>query len=123
MEMIINPFDYFYYKIYCAWRWLGGGEYPFRHRVAIWLLYFLNYVTICGLMFGKSATLRYSAAIAISIGVIMFIFYNLKREKRILLKYRRESETSRQIGNAAVILYVIITIVSFVLVVRLLMTS
>ncbi len=115
---MINPFDYFYYKIYTAWYWLCGGGHPilFQHKFVVWAVYGMNILTISTLIAiaGKSLSDVFIESSLFFLLVIILVFYRPKREKKIVEKYSRESRKSFGIGNAIVVFYVIITIISFI---------
>jgi hypothetical protein len=122
---MINPFDYLFYKIHTAWSHISGNGSSGKHHGAMMILLMLNFFTIYELIYGYipldiSEHLRRkgftSDLIVLASGIfIIFIspvFYSSKREKRIIAKYKNESEKSRIIGNAIVICYVILTFAS-----------
>jgi hypothetical protein len=114
---MINPFDYLYYKIYTAWSYINGGGYPIRQHGAMWLLLFLNILTIY-LLITDFIINTFMWCAGVFILIILFICYRPKREVKILAKYSKESEMSRIIGDATVVLYVIISIFVFTLVLK-----
>lgn len=116
--MRVNPFDYLHYKIYRAWRQFDGRGFLHGHHMAICVLYLLNSMTIYYLLFREFPSKEFTVITFILINVPIHILYTPKREKRILLKYKKESEKSRHKGNVAVILYAVVTIISFALVMR-----
>jgi hypothetical protein len=114
--IMINPFDYLYYKIYSALSYISGGGNPINHIGAIILLFILNCMNIYTLITGElSATFAYISGFLI---LIVSLIYFYSRQAKIIAKYSQESEQSRTIGNTAVVLYVIISIVAAVLVIR-----
>ncbi len=114
---MVNPFDYLYYKIYTAISYISGGGYSANHHSVMGALLLLNITTIYILIAGTFSLPFAIVCIGVET-ILFFIFYMPKRGTRILAKYNKESEKSRMIGNAAVVLYVIITIVTFALVLK-----
>ena len=113
---MINPFDYYYYKIYTVWQYLNFGDY--RHFAVIGILYIANINTLYSLIMNEFlSSIGFLMSMVVVI-ILLGIFYRSKREARILAKYRKESEQSRWIGNLAVTAYIIITVVSFIQVMK-----
>jgi len=50
--------------------------------------------------------------------LIIVVYWILKRDKKVIAKFKNESKKSREIGNLVVICYVILSIVSFILVIK-----
>ncbi|MCD7901065.1 MAG: hypothetical protein LUH22_14705 [Bacteroides sp.] len=104
---MINPLDYLYYKIYKAWSFLSGGDYPIKHQAAMLLLIWFNILTVYFLFFKELPSEKFNIACVIVIGIIILIIYRPKREAKIVAKFEKESEDSRIIGNILVICYVV----------------
>ena len=115
---MINPFDYLFYKIYKAWSIFNSGGYPVRHHAATGFLYTINIWTLYMLIANEFPPDIWAYGSIIFITIIFFVFYGVKRERKILAKYSQESERSYQIGNTVVVFYVIISIIAFILVLR-----
>lgn len=87
-----------------------SAELPARY---IALLLALNYLTIIPI----SNSFIYGV---LAILIFVYIFYSSeKRTAKILNKYKNESEKSKLIGDWVVFWYVVVSIVSFILVVKL----
>jgi hypothetical protein len=110
---MINPLDYLYYKIYVAWSYISGGGRPINHISAIGALMFSNIITVYIIINGELSE-------TFGIGSVFFevifcaIYFNFKKEDKILKKYENESSQSKIIGNIAVILYAIVSLVSLI---------
>ncbi|MEA5006283.1 MAG: hypothetical protein VB022_07710 [Rikenellaceae bacterium] len=113
---MINPLDYLYYKIYVAWSYISGGGRPINHISAIGFLMLSNIYTIHELIFHTFSD-TFGIISALFVVVFCAIYFNFKKEDKILEKYENESPKSQVIGSIAVILYVIISIVSLICVV------
>ncbi len=110
--IMINPFDYLQYKIYKTMSWLIGNGSE-RYYGILFSLYFLNIITITTILIGRQLSDTFAISCGFCILVVGLIFYRKKRERNVIAKYKNESERSRIIGNFAVVLYVILSIVSF----------
>ncbi len=110
---MINPLDYLYYKIYVAWSYISGGGRPGNNMSAIGFLMLSNIFTVYILIY-KTFSISFGLISAILEGIFCAIYFNFKKEDKILKKYENESPQSKIIGNIAVILYAIISIVSLV---------
>ena len=115
---MINPFDYLLYKLHKIERCTGVRTVAYSMGQMGGLL-FLNFFTIYGWLTGsKDPTDKISSIGFISIFILIPTFYwILKRDKKIIAKFKNESKKSRIIGNTAVVCYVILSIVSFIWVV------
>lgn len=110
---MINPFDYLFYKIYVFLSHLSGGGNPITHLGAMGVLLGINVLTIYLFVYGESPPF------IIYIILTPLLFYAFpKKMERIISKYDQESEKSRLIGNTAVTFYVLLSIASFILVVK-----
>jgi len=116
---MINPFDYLYYKLYKIEMYIGGINLGYSKGQMGGLL-FLNFFTIYGWLTGsKDPTDMISSIVFFLIFILITLFYwILKRDKKAIVKFKNESTAFREIGNLAVICYVILTIVSFIWVIK-----
>lgn len=105
--MRINPIDYLYYKIHRGLSNIDGVEHSISKLPATVLLLNINYAIIWILTL-KDIGMMFFTVSEIFIGIGMFVYYYL-REDYIIAKYSQETEQSRIIGNAIVIIYVILT--------------
>jgi hypothetical protein len=116
---MINPFDYLFYKLYKVELCTGGTNLGYSMGWMLVLL-FLNFLTIYWWLTGSmEPTDTISSVGFASIFILITLFYwILKRDKKVIAKFKNESTKSREIGNLVVICYVILTIVSFILVIK-----
>ena len=115
---MINPFDYLYYKIYSALSCIDGGGEPVHHAGATSVFFVFNILAICTLITNALPSGIVIWGVCGSVFILVPICYPRNYRKKILAKYSRESLKSRVIGNFVVISYVILSIVSFFLVMR-----
>ena len=115
-EIMINPFDYLYYKLYKFARYTGSRTFTGGWLV---MLFLSNVFSVQVLLTGnKDFFDTFGTGISFLVVLFMLIFYwPSKRGKKVIAKYKNESEKSRIIGNTMVTCYVILSIVSFILVV------
>jgi Ca2+/Na+ antiporter len=112
---MINPFDYLYYKIYKALCFINGGYESIQQHAIMGGLLLINILTIYILIAGDLPSTALCVMYLLLSTAIHSVFYMTKREKKILDKYEKESKKSRIMGNIAVLLYVIVSIVAFAL--------
>ena len=107
---MINPINYLFYKIYKVLFFTNGGIVPVQQSGATALFPLLNFWTIWILVTGELTTVI--MVVSLIFMLPLSIFYAAS-EKQIIIKYEKESEKSRIIGNWVVALYIIITIGAF----------
>jgi O-antigen/teichoic acid export membrane protein len=100
---MINPFNYCYYKL--------GKD---ADRIMVVILSF-NVVTLYILIVQKIPSLIVLFIILVCVFIFFISYFTNKREKRIIEMYKKESEKSRIIGGFAVAVYIVGTLVFFVL--------
>ena len=114
---MINPFDYLYYKMYKISLYIGS-----EGVTAGWMgiFLFLNLFTIYGWLTGNRdpATKHIGIICFFTITLTYMVYWIFKRDKKVIAKFKNESTKSREVGNLVVICYVILTIVSFILVIK-----
>ena len=110
---MINPLDYLYYKIYVAWSYISGGGRPINNISAIAVLLLSNIITVRLLIFHTLSEL-FNIISPISVVLFCAIYFNFKKEDKILEKYENESPKSKVIGSIVVILYAIISFASLI---------
>ena len=115
---MINPFDYLFYKIYTAWSHLYFSRVPYTHTLIMTLLLALNVLT--GYLFIEREWPSDNFMIISYVTIVVFTlpYLHPRKESRIIAKFENESGRSRTIGNTVVISYVILSIISFVLVMK-----
>jgi len=110
---MINPFDYLYYKIYNALSYINGGI-PANRTLGLYgLIIALNVLSIIILIVGDLPDI-YIVISLIFVFLFVFAYFRKKKENAIIKRYENETENSRIIGNVSVIIYVLLSIVSFV---------
>lgn len=113
---MINPLDYLYYKVYKGLSYISGGGNPMSQIGATMVLLMINFSTIYYLIAGELPESVLTGAMII---IILFctIYFSIKEDK-ILAKYDQESEQSYRKGNMIVTVYVILTFVAAICVLR-----
>ena len=113
-----SPFDYLFYKLHAFYYHMRGGG---STHVAVFgtmgILILLNVFTVYLLLYGELSDTFMDISI-IAVSLFMLLLTLPKRMKKVTARYENESETSRVVGNAFVTLYVIGTIVGFILAIR-----
>ena len=118
---MINPFDYLYYKLYKISLYSESGKTGTHTAGSIMsVLLSLNFFTVRWWRSNNlesSDKLIYGVCLLILM-LIIVVYWILKRDKKVIAKFKNESKKSREIGNLVVICYVILSIVSFILVIK-----
>jgi len=114
---MINPFDYLYYKIYKALSFISGGINPTNLTAAFGLLLLSNTLTVYMLIAGEfSLTFAYCSLAVLALISLFNLLSN--KEEKIIAKFKNESEKARILGDALVILYVVISIILFIIAIK-----
>lgn len=111
---MVNPLDYLYYKLAEFYLGLGFQSKPENTqagRLFVMLLVF-NISSVGMLIWDRTIGVSF-IILAIPLGIFESFYYNRKRVRKIEAKYSQESEDSRVNGNIIVILYVLISLGSF----------
>jgi len=112
---MLNPFDYLYYKMYKISSYISYTKADSAGFMSILLS--LNFFTLYILITGSKDTLTAFVFFLLVLSFLILVYWIFKREKKIIVKYKNESENSRIIGNTIVVCYVVLSIVLFILVV------
>ena len=113
---MINPLDYLYYKVYKGLSYISGGGNPLSQIGATTILLMANFFTIYYLIAGELP--KSVLTISTTIITLFCAIYFLIKEDKILAKYDQESEQSYRKGNMIVTVYVILTFVAAICVLR-----
>jgi len=104
---MINPFDYLWYKMYRFFSKIEKSA-PWSSIKVMSILVAANLMSIIILMCGYLRS-DYCGLIFIIDVIIVFPYFFQKKQCKVIARYRKESEKSRIIGNASVIIYIILT--------------
>ena len=113
---MINPLDYLYYKVYKGLSYISGGGNPLSQTGATMALLLINFSTIYYLISGELP--KSILAVAMTIIILFCVIYFWIKEDKILARYDQESEQSYKKGNMIVAIYVILTFVAAICVLR-----
>lgn len=116
----MNLYHYLYYKIYGFTRKLGNYDNSFSAMLGLTFLVFLNITPLLSIMgvseflFKKYKPFFYLFFLMI-LALNYFIFIFKYKYRAIIVKYKDESKYQKKLGNSLVILYVIVSIIFFII--------
>ena len=119
MITAMNPYFYLFYKLSCFLDKKGDNEHGTIFAISVLLGTNLGIIYISSFPVtpeNYQSTYKYGVyIIALLIFILNYIlFLNKKRVEAIMLRYKKESEINRKIGNILVVLYIALSLGSIV---------
>jgi hypothetical protein len=111
-----NIIGYLYYRFAVAYSYIGKDG--FREIAALAILLTINTITIYHLFSERKTSYIFPCMTFIVYNILLLPYCFFQKRKKAFAKFENESKEARLIGNICVVFYVIISIVSFVLIMK-----
>ena len=113
---MIDPITHLYYSCYKLYAFFNKENPAFQYGTLFGVMVFLNVIALITLINNKFPSDSVYFVFSIMSGVLTFIVSHF--EDRIVKKYDNMSKKKKIIGNIVFIVEIIITILSFILIIR-----